>query len=229
MEKRWYLSAIDIINELPEDDRSFFYQKSHRKKYAKNSVIFSPGDQGNLIYYVLSGRVKIYNLSECGKEIIYWFCQPKDFFGLAEVCGGEMRTVFAEAVEDTEVLCINRTNFEELISRSPKIAVFIMRILGSRIRQAHETIKDLIICDVHTRLAQLLIKLGQICGSPHNGVITIEKRFTHQEMANMIGATRTTVTEVMNEFRKNGFIECDGSRITIVDYARLAKLVNSSD
>ncbi|WP_442891841.1 Crp/Fnr family transcriptional regulator [Dissulfurispira sp.] len=151
-----------------------FLPKSHKKKYSKNSVIFSPGDQGNLIYYVLSGRVKIYNLSECGKEIIYWFCQPKDFFGLAEVCDGEVRTVFAEAVEDAEVLCINRANFEDLISRNPKIAVFIMRMLGSRIRQAHETIKELVICDVHTRLAQLLIKLGQICGCSHNGVITIK-------------------------------------------------------
>jgi CRP-like cAMP-binding protein len=64
MEKRWYLSAVDIIDELSEDDRSFFYQKSHRKKYSRNSVIFSPGDHGNLIYYVLNGRVKIYNLSE---------------------------------------------------------------------------------------------------------------------------------------------------------------------
>lgn len=229
MEKRWYLSAIDILDELSEDERAFFYQKSHNKKYSKGGIIFSPGDQGNLIYYVLSGSVKIYSLSGCGKEIIYWFCQPKDFFGLAEVCGGEIRTVLAEAVEDTEVLCINRTNFEELISRSPKIAVFIMRILGSRIRQAHETIKDLVACDVRSRMAQLLIKLGQICGCSHNGVITIEKKFTHQEMANMIGATRTTVTEVMNEFRKNGFIECDGSRITILDYARLSSLIDPSD
>ncbi|MDA8214015.1 MAG: Crp/Fnr family transcriptional regulator [Nitrospiraceae bacterium] len=229
MEKRWYLSAVDIIDELPEGERTFFYQKSHKKKYSKNSIIFSPGDQGNLIYYVLSGRVKIYNLSECGKEIIYWFCQPEDFFGLAEVCGGEMRTVFAEAVEDTEILCINRTNFEELISRNPKISIFIMRILGSRIRQAHETIKDLIVCDVHTRLAQLLINLGQVCGSNHDGVITIEKKFTHQEMANMIGATRTTVTEVMNEFKKDGYIKCDGSKVTILDYARLVKLIESSD
>lgn len=140
-----------------------------------------------------------------------------------------MRTVFAEAVEDTEVLCINRANFEDLISRNPKIAVFIMRILGSRIRQAHETIKDLVICDVHTRLAQLLIKLGQICGCSHNGIIAIEKKFTHQEMANMIGATRTTVTEAMNEFKKDGYIKCNGGRITILDYAQLARLIDSSD
>lgn len=229
MEKRWYLSAVDILTELSDEERSFFYQRSHKKKYPKNSIIFSPGDQGNLIYYVLQGRVKIYYLSECGKEIIYWFCQPKDFFGLAEVCAGEMRTVFAEATEETEVLRINKTNFEELISRNPKIPISIMKILGSRIRQAHDTIKDLMVSDVYTRLAQLLIKLGQICGSSHGAGITIEKRFTHQEMANMIGATRTTVTEALNELKRKGFVDCEGSRITILDYTRLMKLIDPPD
>jgi len=229
MERRWYLSSIDIINELSEEEKSFFYRKSHKKRYSKGSIIFSPGDQGNLIYCILNGSVKIYNLSGCGKEVIYWFCQPNDFFGLAEVCGGEMRTVLAEAMEDTEVLCINRMNFEELISRNPKIAIFIMRILGSRIRQAHETIKDLIACDVRSRMAQLLIKLAQICCPSQDKAATIEKKLTHQEMANMIGATRTTVTEVMNEFKKSGFIEWSGSRITILDYARLVRLIDPSE
>ena len=229
MEKRWYLNAIDIINELPEAERSFFYQKSQQKSYSKGAVIFSPGDQGNLIYYIVSGRVKIYNLSGSGKEIIYWFCHPKDFFGLSEVCGGEMRTVFAEAMEDTGVLCINKTNFEALISRNPRMPLFIMRVLGSRIRQAHDTIRDLVVCDVPARMAQLLIKLGQICGSSRDEVIVIEKKFTHQEMANMIGATRTTVTEVLNEFKKHKWIDYDGSKIILLDSKSLAELLDQTD
>lgn len=98
IKEHWYLKTINIINELTENERLFFYEKTYKKKYSTNSIIFSPGDSDNLIYCVLSGRVKIYNLSVCGKEILYWFCQPNDFFGLAEICGGEMRTVFAETV-----------------------------------------------------------------------------------------------------------------------------------
>jgi CRP/FNR family transcriptional regulator len=228
MEKHWYLSTVDFLNKLSEDDRAFFHKKSFRKKYSKNTIIFSPGAQGNLTYYVLNGRIKIYNLSGCGKEIIYWFCHPGDFFGLAEICGGEIRTVFAEAMEDTEVLSITMANFEELIGRNPQISLYLMKILGSRIRQAHETIRELVVCDVRSRMAQLLIKLGQICGLSRNGAVLIEKKFTHQEMANMIGATRTTVTEVMNEFKREGLVKCSSSRITILNYTRLASMVESS-
>lgn len=229
MEKHWYLSNVAITNDLQEDERSFFYKKSFKKKYPKNSIIFSPGDEGNLIYYVISGRVKIYTLSRCGKEVIYWFCHPKNLFGLAEICGGEMRTVFAEATEDTEVLCINKTNFEELIQRNPRIALSIMKILGSRIRQTHETIKDLVVCDVRSRMAQLLVKFAQICGLSREDSVVLDKKFTHQEMANMIGATRTTVTEIINDFKRKGYVRCDGSRITILNYTKLISMINPPD
>ena len=180
MEKSWYLSPIDAINILPENELTLFYQKSSRKTYPRGTLIFSPGDPGDLIYYTLSGRIKIHNISPCGKEVIYWFCLPREFFGLSEVCGGEKRTVFAEAVEESELLSISGKDFEEFLGRNPRIALVMIRILGSRIRQTHEIIRELITCDVHTRLAQLLIKLGQLCGSSREGSVVISTKFTHR-------------------------------------------------
>ena len=148
---------------------------------------------------------------------------------MAEVCGGEKRTVFAEAAEDSELLSVAGKDFEEFFGRNPRVALLMMRILGRRLRQAHETIKELIACDVHSRLAQLLLKLGQICGASRNGTVVLEKKFTHQEMASMIGATRTTVTEVLNEFKKKGFIETKGGRITILDREGLAVSLDTLD
>lgn len=80
MEQQWYLSAVDILATLPEKERVFFLEKAVKKSFEKNAVIFSPGDPGTHIYHVLSGRVKIYNLAREGREVIYWFCTPKDFF-----------------------------------------------------------------------------------------------------------------------------------------------------
>ena len=118
MEQQWYLSAVDILAALPEEERIFFLEKAAKKSVEKNAVIFSPGDLGTYIYYVLKGRVKIYNLAREGREVIYWFCTPKDFFGLAELCGGDQRTVFAEAVEHTDLLCVSQRHFEELVKRN---------------------------------------------------------------------------------------------------------------
>ena len=227
MERPRYLEEIDIITELSENEKSFLYQKSRVKKYPKKAVIHSPGDKINVVNYVIQGRVKIYSLSACGKEIIYRFCTPKSFFGIAEIFGGEERAVFAEAVEATEVLCINKANFEELVRRNPELALAVMRILGSRVRQAHKAIKDFAVSDVRSRLAQLLLKLAQMCGSTdNNGMITINNKFTHQEMANMIGAIRQTVTEIINDFKRQGYIKYDGGRITILDYQGIEALLS---
>jgi CRP/FNR family transcriptional regulator len=225
MERPWYLNEVDIIAELSEDEKSFLLHKSFKKKYSKGAIIHSPGDKGRDVNYVMSGRVKIYNLAACGKEIIYRFCNPHSFFGIAEIFGGENREVFAEAVEDTEILCITKDSFEALIRNNPRLALSVMKILSSRIRQAHKAIQDFVVCDARSRLAQLLIKLSQINGMSDRGGITIRNKFTHQEMANMIGTRRQTVTEIINDFKRRGFIKCDGGRIVLLDQERLKNLI----
>jgi CRP/FNR family cyclic AMP-dependent transcriptional regulator len=217
---------MDLIAALSAEERAFLYQHSTLKKYRKNQLIHSPGDKIQMVGYVKSGRVKVYNLAASGKEIIYRFCIPNSFFGIAEIYGEEERAVFVEAVEPTEVLCINKRNFEELLRHNPNLALIVMQILGSRIRQAHKAIKDFVTADVRSRLAQLLLKLPQMGSSTEDsGAITIANRFTHQEMADMVGAIRQTVTEIINDFKRQGYIRYDGGKITIVDRQGLAKLI----
>ena len=226
MEKTWYSGEIDLMAELSAEEKSFLFHKAYKKKYRRDTVIHAPGNKGNVVNYVVSGRVKIYNLSACGKEIIFRFCNPNSFFGIAEIFGGQSREVFAEAVENTEVLCIGKENFEELIAGNPRIALSVMKMLSNRIRQAHKSIQDFAICDARARVAQLLIKLSQMNGSSDNhGTVTILNKFTHQEMANMIGTRRQTVTEIINDFKRKGFIRCDGGRIAILNYAGFEGLI----
>lgn len=227
MERRRSTEEMDLIAGLSDAERTFLYQHSHLKKYPKNSLIHSPGDKIKVVGYVVSGRVKVYNLAASGKEIIYRFCTPHSFFGIAEIFGGEERAVFVEAVEDTEVLCINKKYFEELLRRNANLALVVMTILGSRIRQAHKAIRDFVAADVRSRLAQLLIKLAQMGGSlDPNGVVTISDKFTHQEMANMIGAIRQTVTEIINDFKRQGYIRYEAGKIAILDRQGLVDLLN---
>ena len=226
LERRRDPRESDLLAQLPESERASLFRDSSRKKYPKHSIIHAPGDRGKVINYILSGRVKIYNLSACGKEIIYRFCTPNSFFGIAEIFGDD-REVFAEAVEDAEVMCIDKERFTDLIRRHPDIALAVMKMLGSRIRQAHRAIKDFVFCDVRSRLAQLLIKLGQMHGVVNDdGTISFQNKFTHQEMANMIGAIRQSVTEVINDFKRSGYIRCDNGRIIIQNAEGLESLIN---
>ncbi len=220
------LDETGLFSSMPQEDQDFLARSALRRTCPRGQLIHSPGDRGDVINYLESGRVKVYNLSACGKEIIYRFCQPGSFFGIAEIFGGEEREVFAEAVEDCIVLAIERSHFEQLIRRNPGIAILVIGILGSRIRQAHQAIKHFVVCDVRSRLAQLLIKLAQLNGSPApDGGIALQHKFTHQEMANMIGAIRQTVTEIINEFKKQGHIRCDHGKIVLVKPDALSRLI----
>ncbi|MDO9113156.1 MAG: Crp/Fnr family transcriptional regulator [Polaromonas sp.] len=228
MEKQSSPNETDFIGQLPESERTLLERHAIRKRYPRSTIIHSPGDLGMMVHFVLSGRVKIYNLSACGKEIIYRFCTSNSFFGIAEIFGGGEREVFAEAMEDTEVLCTDKQYFENLILRNPALTLTVMRILGNRVRQAHKAIQGFVFCDVRTRLAQLLIKLAQINGvESGDGTITLRHRFTHQEMANMIGAIRQTVTENINHFKRNGYIKVAGERIILTDPTSLRQLIDT--
>lgn len=222
------LNENDLVRQLPESERLFLERKSVRRCYPRGTLIHSPGDAGTTVNFLLAGRVKIYNLSGCGKEIIYRFCTPNSFFGMADIFGGEEREVFAEAVEDTEVMSIDKPHFEELIQRNPPLALAVIRILGSRIRQAHHAIQGFVFFDARTRLAQLLLKLAQINGIENaDGSVTLKNRFTHQELADMIGANRQTVTENINHLKRDGYLRVGGERITLADPARIGALIDA--
>jgi CRP/FNR family transcriptional regulator len=228
MEAQLSLNEIELVRLLPESERLFLERNSLRRRYPRTTIIHAPGDPGTTVSFVLAGRVKIYNLSGCGKEIIYRFCTPNSFFGIADIFGGEVREVFAEAVEDTEVMTTDKKYLEELIQRNPPLALAVIRILGSRIRQAHSAIQGFVFCDARTRLAQLLVKLAQINGTEgSDGTITLHNRFTHQELADMIGAIRQTVTENINYLKHHGYVRIAKERITLLDPARLRELIEA--
>jgi CRP-like cAMP-binding protein len=229
MEKKWYLDRIDIFEELSEEDRLFLVKNSVKRQYAKGHCIFSSEDAGDTVFLIAGGTVKIYDLAESGRESIFWFRYAGEFFGLAEALGGEARSCFAEAVEPATIFVIRRDIFEEMLKRNPKIALIAIKILSARLRRLGEALKALHSQDLKGRLAQLLLNLGGICGIEKSGRIEIEKKFTHQDLADMIGATRQRVTETLNDFTKEGLIQCGSKKLFLMDPKGLSAKTHPSD
>ena len=173
----------EFMSLLCEEQKRFVEQKSYPKFYRKNAIIHSPGDRVYHVNYILSGKIKISNLSASGKEVIYRFCGKNTFFGLAEICGEDRREVFAEATED-------------------------------------RALQSLAIQDTHSRRACLFLKLVEMSGKAGGGTL-INDKLTHQELASMIGATRTTVTEIVNEYKDLRYIEYLDGKINILDFEKL--------
>lgn len=217
----------DILSSLSADDRAKITKHSVKKDYPKEAVIYSPGDTARYVFHVLEGRVKIYDLSACGREIVFRTCGPKSFFGMAEIFGRSERQVYAEATEPVKILCIEKPAFELLIKSNPVVALMVIRVLGNRVRQAHRSIKSYVFSDARSRMAQLLINLAETDGERRrNGTVVLGTRLTHQTMADMIGAIRQTVSEIIIDLKKQGYIKTDRGIITILDHAGLAGLIH---
>ncbi len=219
-EKLWYLQRINIFADMTEAEMRRLAERTVMRRYARGAAIVQQNDPPDAIYLIKEGRVKLCRYSSTGRVQILALLEHGDIFGERGLDGADGGT-HCEAFEDTLVCLLRRHDFEDLIRSKPELALRVMKNLGMRLRQAEEAIEDLAFRDVPGRLATLLVRLSDVYGEPHPEGQRLMLRFTHQDLASMIGATRETVTNVLNRFRDDGLIVIEERHIIIRDLDRL--------
>lgn len=209
------LSASDL-----EEVRPYLIPARLRKK----EIIFSEGDPSDWLYIVTDGKVKITKLSRGGREIILEIISPFDFFGGVAVMRGFPYPANAIAMEDTEVFKISRSNLMRILDRFPNLMYCIAANIGDRIKGSHETLKNIAIEKVESRIAALLIKLADKAGIKVDNSIVIDLKLTKQDIAEMVGTTVETSIRTMSKFKKIGIVSEKGGRIVIRDLNKLRSL-----
>jgi CRP/FNR family cyclic AMP-dependent transcriptional regulator len=211
-----YPYPSDFVARLPEADRRDLLALTVQQQASKEELIFHAGSPGNHVYFLRSGRVKVYSISSNGKEVVLWFCFPGEIFGLAEVCHGGGRQVYAEACEPSVVLCIRQEDFKAYLVVHPVASLLVNEVLACRLRNLGNLIQSLVASDVNERVAQLIVRMAASYGrKASNGDIYLDIRLTHQEMANMVGTTRQSVTSALNELKRFGVLNFENHRICI--------------
>lgn len=209
------LSASDL-----EEVRPYLIPARLRKK----EIIFSEGDPSDWLYIVTDGKVKITKLSRGGREIILEIISPFDFFGGVAVMRGFPYPANAIAMEDTEVFKISRSNLMRILDRFPNLMYCIAANIGDRIKGSHETLKNIAIEKVESRIAALLIKLADKAGIKGDNSIVIDLKLTKQDIAEMVGTTVETSIRTMSKFKKIGIVSEKGGMIVIRDLNKLKSL-----
>jgi CRP-like cAMP-binding protein len=193
--------------------------------FKRHQTIYLPGDPGDAVYFLKSGRVKITRVSEDGKELTLAILEPGEVFGEIDVLQGMPRNELVEALEETVLCRVQRREFEMLLHGTPGLAIGLVKLLGLRLRRIESRMENLVFRDVPCRLARLLIDLIHDLGVEDDRGILIRARLSHRELANLIGSTRETVSLVLGEFRRDGLVELTGRQIVIRDPIKLARLV----
>ncbi len=219
-----FLQRVSIFGGLGADALARIAGVTGEKNYTKRSIIFHEGDPGDTLYILKVGRVKISKITEDGREKTLTIMQPGDFFGEMAIFDSLPRSATAEVIDDQAVcFTLNKRDFERIILDNPIIALKIMRDLTRRIRQVNQQVEDLAFKDVHERVASTLCNLSKVEGRHlGNNRILINLKMTHQDLANMVGSSRETVTRALNRLQDQEIISIAHQQITIIKPEQLA-------
>ncbi|ABG03827.1 transcriptional regulator, Crp/Fnr family [Rubrobacter xylanophilus DSM 9941] len=193
------------------------------RRFEPKDLIFAPGDPDDQLYFLLSGVVRLYKIYGDYKEATTALLKDRGIFGKLSLVEGRWQDVFAEAVTEARVAAIQKAAIEQVIKTKPDFALKLFSSLSERLRQSDEVIESLLHREVSTRLATLLLNLGERFGREEGGRLVIEVRMTHQDLANMIASTREAVSKVMSEFQREGLIETRNRRIALLNREALAE------
>jgi len=215
-----FLAYVPIFSELPKETIDKIALAGSRKSYKKDSVILMEEEAGSALFVIISGKVKISRTSNDGREVILSILDESDFFGEMAILDGLSRSATVVAIEESELFIIQRNDFLEMLKQFPEISIALLTELTSRLRVADMKIKALSLKDAEGKVATVILQLADDMGKIKQGVVEIEKLPLQQDLANMAGTSRETISRTLHTFAKKGLVELDGSKLRILNYEK---------
>jgi len=219
-----FLTFVPIFSDLPEETINQIAQIGSSKTYTKDSIILMEEEVGTALFVIVKGKVKVARTSNDGREVILTILNESDFFGEMAILDGLTRSATVTALEDSEVFVIQRTDFLKLLQQHPEISISLLYELTTRLRAADMKIKSLSLKDAEGKVATVILQIADDIGKIKQGIVEIDKLPLQQDLANMAGTSRETISRTLHSFAKKGLVELDGSKLRILDYEKFKEL-----
>ena len=206
-------AKYDSIEKLDEERKS--------QNFKKKDVIYREGDLASFVYKIKKGKVKTYRINEDGKEFIYDIKKEGDFLGERATLQDTSRTEFAEAMEETELLLIPKSDFHELILKNREVSGQFIKMLSNNLSQREHELMEMAYNTVRKRTADSLYKLYETYSESDNNV-TVD--ISRADLAGMVGTATESVIRILSEFKKDHWIEINGSAISILEPEKIKQV-----
>lgn len=201
-----YLKNIQLFASLTDEELRQISDILVVKRFKKNEIILQEEDTNEYMYVILNGKVKVVQTTEDGKEILLALHQSGDFFGEMSLIDGKTSPANVIATEDSTAAIISKKDFNSLIRNQKKVLDNLLLILCSRHRESWDKIQMLNYKNASHRIKILFLMLSDKYGEKTAEGVTINMKLTHQEIAEMTGMTRETVTRVLDRWQREGEI-----------------------
>ena len=213
-----FLKYIPLFSELSEDDLREIVKLAVRQVYKKDNMILIEEEIGSTMFIILDGRVKISRISDDGREVILSILSEGDFFGEMSILDGQNRSANVVTLDDSRIMVIRREDFLQMLHDYPQIAINLLKELAQRLRRSDAQIKSLSLQNATGKVASTLLRIADDSGKIHLGQVEIPRLPPQQDLANMAGTSRETISRVLKALTKQGYLRKEGSRLIIKDY-----------
>jgi CRP/FNR family transcriptional regulator/CRP/FNR family cyclic AMP-dependent transcriptional regulator len=209
------LHKVPLFSGLSDKALERLASATSRKSYTKDTPVVEENELGDSLYMILTGKVKVTNIGPDGKEVILSVLSTGEFFGEMSLLDQEPRSANVVTMEKTEMMLLRRKEFLNLLETNQEILSKLLGVLSGRLRHANAQIRSLALLDVLGRIARLLLDTARKEGRRLLDGSTVFRRPTHQEIASMVGTSRETVSRMIGDLSRDGFIKISGKDIII--------------
>ena len=221
-EKVKVLQSVPIFQDLSVSELMALSDIVYSKKYKNGETIVHEEDsQSKTFFIITAGSVNVIAYTSEGKQTILATLGSGEFFGEMSLLDGEPRSATVESDGECELLMLYRRDFLKILEQFPKITLRMLVSLSQRVRKANRHINTLSMMSVYGRVADVIMQLANDRGHREGDVVVIADPPTHQFIAEMAGTSRETVSRILAQLRKKGYIHTDRKRLVVLDEEKL--------
>ena len=220
------LAKVDILEPLPPEEVERLALLFSSMRLEAREAIALDEDQKTLLL-LASGRVRVHEPSAAGPDLSITMVEDGTIVGQSGFAVRLSRALRVEALQPSTMLVLRWEDFEDLVFRNPKVGIKTLRLLSERLAVCEDRLSDMVRKEVPARLAGLILRLSEYEGLlTDDGSRTIPTRYTHQQLASMVGSNREAVTRAFGKLRKAGAVELRDRHIYVTDVDALNRLAN---
>ena len=217
------LSGLPLFAALDDDAGAALRGAMKQEHFARGDVIFDEGDQGDKLYAVVEGKIKLARTAPDGRENLQAVLGPGEMFGELSLFDPKPRTAGAVAVTDSVLASLAHDALRPWITGRPDVAVQLLQALAQRLRRTNDVLADLVFSDVPARVAKALLGLAERFGQPTSEGIHVVHDLTQEELAQLVGASRETVNKALADFSSRGWVRIESRAVVIRDIEGLTR------
>lgn len=217
------LTSFPLFENISQSDIEKLASRAQVKLYKKHEPIYKYDDQSDYVYFLIKGSVKVGTFSNDAREVIKHILHPMAMFGELSLAGERKRNDFAHSLKtDTQIAILRIAHIKQVMKQNHHLSMRILQFIGARLQQAENRLESLIFKDARERIIEFLKESAEKQGKRIGYELLIKHTLTQQDIANITGTSRQTVTSVLNDLKKANLIYFNRRSILIRDLAKLA-------